>query len=299
MSVSQGHHQGHDLPSLRYWRTSKERLAQRVYLSICLYGAALQDMLLGRQEMQLRNLSWSATCSYYSLVHVGRLLSFLAFGDFPTAHHALAQLYLGGERQTVRLDWLQRFADAQDPHKHWTAARKARADELLHSLASFLKSLNVTEVASQLRKFGSRLNAALDLRNDANYEAMLIIHQTDHLAIAFRELSGRMSEVCERSLLLGASALTGYLREDPELEEKREDYCALSANYLTCRVRPAIQMKLPNIDASTALDRHIALLPSLDRVDTSTLERAVSRASFQEKQSLMSAFLGKMRALDG
>ena len=66
--------------SLGYWRARPERVPQRFYVAFCLLMSSLQDAILGQKERQSHNLNWSATCSYYSLVHGGRLLCFLALG---------------------------------------------------------------------------------------------------------------------------------------------------------------------------------------------------------------------------
>ena len=76
-----------DLRSVSYWRDGQE--PQRFYIGFCLFFSAIQDWALGQKELRVHNLNWSATCSYYSLVHAGRLLTFLALGDFPTQRIAI------------------------------------------------------------------------------------------------------------------------------------------------------------------------------------------------------------------
>jgi hypothetical protein len=84
-----------NLPSLEYWRVHPDRLPQRFYIGFCLLMSSVQDFILGQKEQKSRNLNWSATCSFYSLVHGGRLLSFLGLGDYPRQHSELGDFLSG------------------------------------------------------------------------------------------------------------------------------------------------------------------------------------------------------------
>jgi len=54
--------------------------------------SSVQDLILGQKEQESNNLNWSATCSYYALVHGGRLVCFLGLGDYPMQHAELRNL---------------------------------------------------------------------------------------------------------------------------------------------------------------------------------------------------------------
>src|SRR2546427_545251 len=115
-----------EIGSLAHWRARAERPAQRFYLAFCLVTSSVQDLFLGLEERENSNLNWSATCSYYSLIHAGRLLTFLALGDFPTSHKALRSLLSEEPREAqdrpwphggYPFDWLQGFARVSDPEQ--------------------------------------------------------------------------------------------------------------------------------------------------------------------------------------
>src|SRR5207244_4019820 len=105
------------LPSIEYWRVCEARKARRVYISFCLLTSSIQDALLGCKERDASNLNWSSTCSFYSLVHTGRLLCFLALGDFPTRHQGLRNLlsttastdFKNQRDDGFPFDWLRKF----------------------------------------------------------------------------------------------------------------------------------------------------------------------------------------------
>ncbi len=108
------------LASMVYWRG--DRQPQRFYVAFCLLMSGLQDWALGQMEKRERNFNWSGTCSYYSLVHIGRLLVFLAVGDFPTSHARLRTLLLAGSIGSTQMlhspdgypfDWLGEFFEGK------------------------------------------------------------------------------------------------------------------------------------------------------------------------------------------
>ena len=81
-----------NVAAVEFWREDQKIVAQRFYVAFCLFMSTVQDTYLGRMERERRILNWSATCSYYGLVHGGRLLCFLAHGDFPRSHEKLRGL---------------------------------------------------------------------------------------------------------------------------------------------------------------------------------------------------------------
>ncbi|MBA3256711.1 MAG: hypothetical protein H0T64_08685 [Pyrinomonadaceae bacterium] len=109
------------LPSLEYWRAAPERLPQRFYIAFCLLMSSVQDLILGQKEQESNNLNWSATCSYYALVHGGRLVCFLGLGDYPMQHAELRNLLSGRQarqrRDVYPFDWLRGFAHQRDDRR--------------------------------------------------------------------------------------------------------------------------------------------------------------------------------------
>jgi hypothetical protein len=290
------------LSSVRYW--TGERQPQRFYIAFCLLMSSIQDCLLGSKEQRSANLNWSTTCSYYSLVHAGRLLTFVALGDYPTQHAGLRQL-LGttgtqpGRRPQSRdgypFDWLRRFTIESSPPSPTNS-------ELREALLQYLTDTGVARAAEGLDRFGSVLAAAAELRNDSNYEALLIAHEYEHVTVtpAFEELARHMAAASHSSLRFVVEAFTCFLREDPHLETDRAGYSAFVQDYLECRLVPAIDRKLSGFDDLKRELRQVVACIGLTTsdVDYHLLEYKTSLDIFGGKTQLIGAFQSRIDDLE-
>lgn len=176
---------------------------QKFYTAFCLLGSACNDYAVGVDLRREQKLNWAATALYYSLVHCGRLACFVAKGDFPTGHEQLKQLF---ETEVVELrqngqSWIGHFrrhlgsgASAIQPQLHF------RQDDLLTYFA------NTGEDANNLRatfsRWGQLLSKAKKLREDSNYEGLLISHEHNHVVVteALHRLVRRFSDAAETVL---------------------------------------------------------------------------------------------------
>lgn len=292
------------MPSLDYWRTFPERVPQRFYVAFCLLMSSVQDSILGQKERQSNNLNWSATCSYYSLVHAGRLLCFLALGDYPMQHNRLRDIF-SGRQQAYRnrpsahdgypFDWLRGFATFTGVNPRQGFDDEVRSTpEFRQMIATYLDQAQVPNVEERLTGFGSKLAAAAPLRNDSNYEALLIAHEYRHETIsnAFDNLSLNMATAAESSLLFLIDAFNGFRRHDPDLPEVRDEYEAFLHVYVHDRIANAIRRKLGgSIHLETKLEdvlTRIGTCPTDARYEH--LEDQVSKAVFGGKARLMGEF---------
>jgi hypothetical protein len=230
-----------NLLSLAYWRSSQERQAQRFYVAFCLLMSSIQDLILGLKEREDQNLNWSATCSYYSLVHAGRLLTFLVFGDFPKSHEKLGEVISGEalsnvreHRQDPRLEdgypfnWLRGFTRVVQT-EHGVRESPAQAGSrggFRDVVFEYLDGLGVRGADRRLSEFGSLLAKAKLLRNDSNYESLLIAHEYRHdtMTSALSRLAEEMARAAVSSLPLAVNAFNCFFRRDPELAAKRQEY---------------------------------------------------------------------------
>lgn len=288
-----------DLRSVSYWRDGQE--PQRFYIGFCLFFSAIQDWALGQKELRLHNLNWSATCSYYSLVHAGRLLTFLALGDFPTQHRDLRKLLCAtdeGRSENVRPGtdgypydwWLRKFCGGRYVRGSapWPLA------ELRGMIVQYLLQLGVPSAERQLERFGSLFSTAAPLRSDSNYEALLIAHEHRHVSMssAFEDLAKCMNSASESQVSFVVETFSAFLRNDPDLGTERPAYASFLRDYLEVRLLPGIQRKL---EALPEVHQRIReFLGPLTRVEIeasySHLEEAVSREMFEGKASKMRSF---------
>lgn len=225
----------HRHAALLYWEQSDEHRIQRYYIALCLLMASIQDALLGQVERKFRNLNWSATVSYYSLVHAGRLLVFIAAGDYPTRHVSLRDLFNG---DPVRLNWLR-------SHREFARAPTApNPMATLDVVGARLAELGMEEVLPRLTQFGAALTASAELRSDSNYEALLVAHEYDHalVSFAFERLSIALATAAEEGLWLAVDAFNGLRRETPEAFRPALE--SLVTTFFQRRIVPALENKI-------------------------------------------------------
>lgn len=266
--------------------------------------SSVQDLILGQKERESNNLNWSATCSYYSLVHGGRLLCFLALGDYPKQHAELRDLLSGRQQRQRRdvypFDWLRGFVQ----QRNTGADQRERTLDLLGMILAYLDQVNVPDARQRLTRFGEVLAPASALRNDSNYEALLIAHEFRHETIspAFADLSSHMSSAAEATLPFLIDAFNGFRFHDPDLPEnrdQRDQYETFLHVYVRDRIGNAIRRK---IAGSTQLERNLedTLLrlgthPTADHYED--LEEQVSKSMFEGKARLMREFVNRINDL--
>jgi hypothetical protein len=307
------------LESVLYWSASEERRAQHFYVAFCLLMSSIQDALLGKRELKGGNLNWSATCSYYSMVHAGRLLFFLPFGDFPTQLDRLRS-FLSPEEQPQRngprgrnpfpFNWLRDFASTQSPrstpharHPSPSVSAATMVDwkaEIIHYL-----SMGILHADHRVNYFGRLIAAAATLRNDSNYEALLIAHEHRHdeMTLAFKELAKNMASAADHGVRIAIDAFKYFLDHDSNLSTNRDSYKSFVNSYAQLRIRQPIFKKLESsqacIELIRELDCYLALLVTAgSNSDFGELGVYVSMNRFDGKTGRMRKFRNKVDALE-
>src|SRR5688572_12879873 len=105
---------------------------------------------------------------------------FLALGDYPTQHGELRHL-LSGHPQRNRndaypFDWLRRFAQ---PPEELVGQHQPVRDHV-QLIGAYLDKVQVSDSRLRLSSLARLLTSASLLRNDSNYEALLIAHEYRH-----------------------------------------------------------------------------------------------------------------------
>lgn len=166
-------------PRFHYWRPddealAEERLGEWIYTACCLTFTALHDRGVAETLAGSRP-NWSAITSYYSTVHALRLFWFAVYGGYPTRHAELGQSL----RRSAGFDWPRLIPGGR--------REVAGAPRLIQDLVSgaaactALKHLGVSNAATvRLGELGAAFTAACRLRNDANYESLILAHQYRH-----------------------------------------------------------------------------------------------------------------------
>ncbi len=289
-----------------YWRRDQGAKSQRLYVGFCEFASAALDWATG-QDLLLRGrdnhtrLNWASTALYYSLVHAVRLVVFLPMGDFPMRHKPLACCL---SFEGAKTDWLKNFAprvseSSAGPQSEYSA-RVVRFD--LESYWS--RAVGRTDIEASLKWLGSILNEARALRNENNYEALLIAHEYQHrdMTKAFRQLAEAMAQGATRALALTAQWFGSYLSSagDPTLDCEIGARLSFVTRYTRRRILEPIITWYRQVIAS---EIKILLQPVVehkdvgDRFDGAQIEEDVARDVFGGKENLMADFEAKIRQL--
>jgi hypothetical protein len=174
-----------DQPTLHkpfdYWRwrpqneqRSKERLGQRLYICSCLLWTALHDRDVATRLVS-ESPNSSAIAAYYSMVHALRLVWFVLYGSYPTGHSKMA-MCLSREISDGEAPQFPDWARDQFACDANNSSRIAR-DALEGAIRDGLQR---TDLANELPRVGQLFEKAIKLREDSNYESLILAHQYYH-----------------------------------------------------------------------------------------------------------------------
>ncbi|MDI6892284.1 MAG: hypothetical protein QMD08_04750 [Actinomycetota bacterium] len=120
----------------------------------------------------------------------------MAKGDFPIRHDVLAKLFKGG---TCRgRAWLRDFLR----HSQVERVNVGETDFGLEDVVSALPSEAPAGMEQKFRRWGEILDKARELRNDSNYEGLIIAHEHAHMRVTedFRNLALVLKKAAEEIL---------------------------------------------------------------------------------------------------
>jgi len=152
---------------------------------------------------------------------------------------------------------------------------------------------------------GNIFRNAKDLRNDSNYECLLIAHEYKHSVVTeyFEELSKLMSNGAEICLKCSAKCLKNYIEHDIDLNERRNDFKYFLKEHIKKKIYSPIKNKIGNTyilkkikDCVEPLD---SIRPEQDRVTSEffIIIDQVSMEMFSGKKTLMHSFNDKIDKL--
>jgi len=154
-----------------YWENNDCNRDQKFYTAFCILVSACSDYAIGTTLQHGNKLNWACTALYYSLVHAARLIIFVETGDFPTSHSSLSTLFSKGE-----LVCNQQYTWGKSTLRPFAREQGFQVEAVEH--------FNLISIPEEIRKnMGDNLKSARKLRNDANYEGLLISHEYDHVKV--------------------------------------------------------------------------------------------------------------------
>ena len=192
----------------QYWVNNDRTRDQQFYTAFCILVSACSDYAVGTTLQRDNRLNWACTALYYSLVHAARLIIFVDTGDFPTSHADLGTLFIDGELATNRKNtWIK-------------SSLGLFAREQGYQVQA-VQHFKLTSITEQIRKhMGNNLKRARVLRNDANYEGLLISHEYDHVKVtkSFNHLADTLQLASSIFLPIMIKQFESFLNSSPRQE---------------------------------------------------------------------------------
>ncbi len=286
-------------PSYRYWRQSDDERKRAWYIGFCLMMSSVQDRLTGLALQESGNLNWATTAFYYSTVHAGRLLCFAAMGDYPTSH---SQLTLALDpaalvKDRIRFDWLFTFLKSLDGS---FLAERVEKDNAL-AVVVLRACQDSSQVAGvdpdRIGRFGALLGSFKKLREDSNYEALLIAHERDHTRVtkSFETLAAAAEQVSVMAAELSIGMMTGLVNHHPMFDNLRPSLRRAQAWYMNDRLRMSLAGKFAS---SANCIRELERLCWLGRIDLAASSNDGDDLVTFLQPIMLEAFSGKKQLMD-
>lgn len=293
--------------SNKFWCESDERQAQKLYVALCLYISAASDFAVGIDLKNHSKLNWSTTASYYSIFHSARLIIFLAVGDYPqkNGHQDIKDVFTGIDNANLFSgNWLKKSARN-------AGFQSSREDEFtLAQLCSYYKDcLQFPNSDRLFPTIGKILKNAKTLRNNSNYDTLLMAHEWHHKQVEddFIKLSNSMSDGAKLCLKISTQCFKSYISYASEIDLRREETKYLVKHYIDGRLYPSISQRIEDqsiLNTVKECTRELYDLQyDMENIKDSNkkldeFEKSFFRDNFGEKDELMTEFKGKVNDLE-
>ncbi|MBI5864554.1 MAG: hypothetical protein HZB38_08610 [Planctomycetes bacterium] len=305
-------------PSHAFWRAPESRVKQHWYVSFCLMMSSVQDRLTGLALQESGNLNWATTAFYYSAVHAGRLVCFVCTGDYPTKHTELAALLAPTQVQRnpkpdrlFHFDWLETFMRYVGRNQHGGGGpapqnQRLDRDAIIRALGTKPRELRVA-----FDKFAPLLARFKNLRNDCNYEALLVAHERNHViddgsnedrgvTQGFRVLVSAAERASRIAADLATDAYLEHVKSADCFATQRDQFHIAHTQYVEHRFRNSLDQKFQG--SARAMDELRRTIERLKWPETSAGNAdqflvPIMYDTFGEKQGLMQRWQDDIRTL--
>jgi uncharacterized protein (UPF0332 family) len=187
-----------------HWQSDDAKRDQYFYVGFALLASGINDFAVGRDLHLSRKLNWAASAYYYSMIHAGRLALFLVYGDFPTGHAPLAHVF--ANNRPMGSFWFTEFGRNLWPPVARSDASDYRREQLVARYAEL--GMDREKTSRMFKGWAEILRQSKKLREDSNYESLLIAHEHNHVIVtqAFQDLCAVL-ESCAKRILNDAARL--------------------------------------------------------------------------------------------
>lgn len=294
-----------------FWNEPDKRQSQKLYVALCLFISAASDFAVGLDLNNSGKLNWSTTASYYSILHSARLIIFLAIGDYPAKKggHTYISNFFAGKPKSDKSPDKSYFGDWLEDFTHQQIRRNTNDKFTLESICNYYAySLKLPNTDILFSSIGKILNNAKDLRNNSNYDALLMAHEWHHVQITddFTNLSKSMSDGAKLCLEIASSCLVNYIIYEPVIESNRDKIKYLAKNYIVQRLYPAIDERIQDKSIIYVLKESTKKIENLQVNikncqnivnELNEFENSFSMDRFSHKKSLMDRFKSNVENL--
>jgi len=162
---------------------------KEMYRIYCHLSTMIHDYAVGKKLQKQKCYSWALTAYYYSLMHSGRFVCYLAIKRYPRGHGEL-------------IKWLS----AEDAQNHM-------AELINHNLCQ----KNISSDIVKIKRLGKILGKSKKLREDNSYELFIVAHQFNHsfLEAQFKSACSLMEKIAKEYLTLCLSFIFEYIQSYP------------------------------------------------------------------------------------
>ena len=299
-------------PTYAYWRESHERVKRFWYVSFCLMMSAVQDRLTGLALREAGNLNWATTAFYYNTVHAGRIMCFVCCGDFPKGHLELASM-LGGAatgNSPIKVNWLWEF------RKYVGGALPIGPDDSARGTAASLHTRLREAIDADfpgnvmlVKRFREIPSLFRNLRNDCNYEALLVAHERNHFLVrqGFEDLVAAAEGASAIAVETATALYMTNLNTASCFDSQRPRYIDAHRTYVQGRLTACLAEKFQGSPAAMLeLERVLEFLQVVDAAaelppahEVEAFLAPIMYDEFGEKRGLMERWNDDIHALSG
>jgi uncharacterized protein (UPF0332 family) len=156
---------------------------KKFYTLFCEIFTAFHNYATAKKLSKSKIYTWSLTAYYYSLMHCGRAICYMALKCFPKRHEALHK-FLKGEN----LERREKFWKLDEPKG---ISEQHTFEELLENLP-----VNNNSVKSKIKKLGEYLEKIKKVREFNSYEMFIVAHQIEHYVLSPKLKKGSI-KICQ------------------------------------------------------------------------------------------------------
>lgn len=298
--------------SKKYWNQNEEKINQHFYVSLCLYQSACSDFLIGLDLSKDNRLSWTIISSYYSIMHSLRAIIFMAVGDFPKEHSALNKVFFDNENRnsnnrSVGQSWLREF-DSNIPNLR----RFLDFFNRNHLAEYYTHELQFKDSVRHFENIGKLLYLTRKIRNNSNYEALIIAHEKNHSIVSdsFIRLSNTILRAAEYCISIATKCIKQHIDFNEAFSRNRIKLKWFAYEFFLTRFRLTIEtrskrkylqnkvFKFPRSIIRDFFDNDFTDFSETVLEDYLEIEQDISLKIFGEKRNLMNTFRNKVTDLE-